>query len=95
MTVGLILTPMASCIIAKLTVIVSPLFADIIQCMAIQVLEIKKSELSIWRRGTSAHLSKWYIYTSSTMDDLGQRRSRLPFQASYPSVSAGHPLICA
>lgn len=43
-------------IIVMLTVIVSSLFPDIIQCMAIQVLEIKKSELSIWIRGTSTHL---------------------------------------
>lgn len=46
----------AGLLVVALTQSVSPLFPDIIQCMAIQVLEIKKSERSSSTMGTSAHV---------------------------------------
>lgn len=56
---------------------VSALFPDVVQCMAVQVLEIKKS--TSLRYHWIALTMQWFIFTSSTMGGLNQRRSDMPF----------------
>ena len=70
---------------AKL-IIVSPLFPDIIQCMQIQVLEIKKSgccAVNIWWRVADG---QWSTSTWSTMGVQDLKKSRELSLHSYQSV---------
>ena len=52
----------------------STLFPDIVQCMSIQVLDIKKSQLQSWVVGEADE--KWYTCSWSITVVLAQRKLR-------------------
>lgn len=58
----------------------SSLFPDMVLCMQIQVLEIKKSECML---GAEAD-GQWCTSTSSTMGDRGRKRLRMRLGDSFP-----------